>query len=1022
MNKDISKEKSKTKVAELIRTFRLNETDYLKSNYNETQVRTDFINPLLEAFGWDVYNTKKLPLALREVVEESTVEVGEERLSKKPDYELRLARQRKLFIEAKKPNINIDRDRSAAFQTRRYGYSASLPIAILTSFNQMAVYDCIPVPNEKDEAHVARLMLISYDEFENRFDELWAIFSRSTIYSGAFDKKYSVGLTRHGAQQFDDYFLTQVKSWRERLAVDIHANTPGLSSSELTYAVQLFLSRIIFLRICEDRDIEKYETLKNLSNSNTFAELMNILKKADKFYDSGLFRLLDDSRLNICISNETLKKIILELYYPQSPYTFAVVETEVLGEIYELFLGEAISVINGEVKIVTKPEVRESGGVVPTPRYLVDSIVERTLAPLISQKSPSELIDITIADICCGSGIFLLSAYEHLLNHYLEWYLTHNKSVHTGRVIYESVAGQWRLTFGEKRRILFSHLRGVDIDANAVEVARFSLLLKLIDGESSVGLREFVDRNKTPALPPLDNNFRSGNSLISVNEWKEVFSKFSDSKKEKINPFNWHDEFLDEMQRGGFDIILGNPPYIRIQNMTVYSPEEVTYYKNAHSPYTTAHQDNFDKYALFIERALSLLNPHGRLGMIVPHKFMSINAGKALRHLISRDSILEQIIHFGSKQVFGSNISNYTCILVLNRKGCDVAQLEQVDSLEEWRYGQPGKISTIELTKITENAWEFSDSDVRPIFERIRTSFPSQLGNISEIFVGVQTSADDIYILHATEEDETTVSCQWNNKTWLIEKAILRPCLHDVTLYPYVQPRPNAWIIFPYELRKNRTGRIIASLIQPNDFSNRFPRCWAYLKAHKAELGKRNITGGTLAERQWYQYGRSQSLTKFDTPKIILPILSTESRYTYDTANTIVTGGGNGPYYMIRSRPNSDVSDLYLLAVFNHPLCEAMIRTNTSLFRGGYYSHGKQFIENLPIPIASKKKRESIEKLVNTLMDELKGLESARIPHEITQKERSIEELKNQIEKQVSNIFQLSSDDLDFIRKVPIPS
>jgi hypothetical protein len=586
---------ARARVADLVRSFERNEADYLSATYNETQARTDFITPLLEAFGWDVHNTAGQTMALREVIEEATVEVGEERLSKKPDYELRLARQRKLFVEAKKPSIRIDRSRDSAFQTRRYGYSASLPIAVLTNFHQLAVYDCKPPPVETDAPHVARLLLAGYEEFEARFDELWPLLSRQTVYSGEFDRRFAVDIARHGTEQFDDLFLGQVRSWRERLAADIHANTPGLSPSELTYAVQLFLSRIVFLRICEDREIERYETLKNLPEAHTFDALMAELRRADGLYDSGLFRLLDDARLGIRVSDAVLHSIIAELYVPHSPYTFAVVETEVLGEIYEQFLGEEITVTgSGSIEIARKPEVRESGGVVPTPRYIVDAIVERTLVPALSGKSPAALASFTVADMCCGSGVFLLSAFEFILDHYLSWYLSNNPTEHIGQTIYEVVAGRWRLTFEEKRRILLTHIRGVDIDPNAVEVTRFSLLLKLIEDETAEALRDYVARQRSRALPSLDDTIRAGNSLVSPAEWTTVRGAMPAVLHNKVNPFDWSTEFPDEMGRGGFDVIVGNPPYIRIQNMTAYSPEEVAFYKNPLSPYLTARQDNFD--------------------------------------------------------------------------------------------------------------------------------------------------------------------------------------------------------------------------------------------------------------------------------------------------------------------------------------------------------------------------------------------------------------------------------------------
>ena len=1022
MNGEDARARARTQVVELVRRFKRNETDYLRATYNETQARTEFITQLLEVFGWDVHNLAEQPLAFREVVEEATVEVGEERLSKRPDYELRLTRQRKLFVEAKKPSVKIDRDRAPAFQTRRYGYSASLPISVVTNFHQLAIYDCKPVPVETDEPHIARLYLVGYEEFEDRFDELWLLLSREVVYSGEFDRYFAIDATRHGAEQFDDFFLLQVRDWRERLAIDIHANTPGLTSEELTYAVQLFLSRIVFLRICEDRDIEKYETLKNLDSASTFDALLAVLRRADEFYDSGLFRLLDDERLGIRISDTTLSGIIGELYYPQSPYTFAVVETEVLGEIYEQFLGEVITVIGGAVEIVSKPEVRESSGVVPTPRFIADSIVERTLGPAIAEKSPEDLIGFTVADTCCGSGIFLLSAYDFLLAHCLDWYAGNDPQAHAGRGIYDAGAGQWKLTFEEKRRILLAHLRGVDIDPNAVEVAQFSLLLKLVEDESSAALKDFVTSRKCPVLPSLSDTIRCGNSLVSAPEWRDAYGEMSPEVRTKVNPFSWENEFPAEMESGGFDIIVGNPPYIRIQNMVAFSPEEVGFYHSDGSPYTTARQDNYDKYSLFIERSLTLTKEHGRIGFITPHKFMTIQAGRALRNLLGHRNVLEQIVHFGVKQVFGRETANYTCILILDRAGSQTFTVEKAGPLEAWRYGQKGPITQYDAGAFDEAPWEFADEEVRTLFERVRAEFPERLSTFADIEVGVQTSADKIYIVREGASDDDTITFRWNDRNWQVERDILRPCLHDEMLYSFTRPQANAWMIFPYELIANADGRVRASLIKPDEMADRYPLCWAYLNARKDELERRNIVGGPAGERQWYQFGRSQSLTKFDRPKIILPVLSIEPRYAFDETNTLFTGGGNGPYYMIRAKSDAPVSTLYLLAILNHPLCEAIIRTNTSPFHGGYYSHGKQFIQNLPIPVTDEENQRAIETLARQTVNATDTLAAARTPHDVKQREREVKDLRTLIEQRVGEVFNLSTTDWETVQSVPIPS
>ena len=215
--------------------------------------------------------------------------------------------------------------------------------------------------------------------------------------------------------------------------------------------------------------------------------------------------LVDDEKLNVRISDGTLSAIIAELYYPASPYTFAVVEPEVLGEIYEHFLGDTIETEGGFVEVVNKPEVRESGGVIPTPRYLAEIIVERTLRPLLNGRGPGDLELFTVTDICCGSGTFLLAAFEVLMDHYLAWYLENDGADHEGHRFYATSGNQWRLTFEERRRILVTHMRGVDIDANAVEITQFSLLLKLIEGETAVALQNYVGHAKEPALPNLEN-------------------------------------------------------------------------------------------------------------------------------------------------------------------------------------------------------------------------------------------------------------------------------------------------------------------------------------------------------------------------------------------------------------------------------------------------------------------------------------------------------------------------------------
>lgn len=347
-------------------------------------------------------------------------------------------------------------------------------------------------------------------------------------------------------------------------------------------------------------------------------------------------------------------------------------------------------------------------------------------------------------------------------------------------------------------------------------------------------------------------------------------------------------------------------------------------------------------------------------------------------------------------------------------------EVERVAELEAWRYGFLGNKSNLPAARLTAEPWEFADDDTRALFDRVRAACGRELDDVAEIFVGVQTSNDSIYIFRETASTPDTLTLRWQDQDWPIERGIVLPCLHDGQLFAYMRAEANAWMIFPYEIVPGARGEI-ARLIQPADMAARYPLALAYLNARRDDLEKRNIVGGLAADRQFYQFGRSQSLTKFNSPKIILPILSLEARYAYDEDNIVMTGGGNGPYYLVRPRNGVDETNHFLLAVLHHPLCEAMVRMKTSTFRGGYYSHGKQFIKHLPVPVATFAQRAEIEGLVADIIVVTDALKQARSPHQQMIQERRREALRTEIEERVTVLFGLTAADRAVVTAVPIP-
>ncbi len=489
------------KIFELVERFDRDRASYKSGKYNEAQVRVDFINPLLGVLGWDVENRQGRSEAYREVVYEDDVKVGG--YTKAPDYGFYAGGQRRFFLEAKKPSVDIASDVAPAFQLRRYACSARLPLSILTDFEEFAVYDCRFEPDKADSAPTARTEFFTYDRYVEPgvWEKISSIFSREAVLGGSLEKYAEANRRRRGTETVDKAFLREIERWRDSLARDL-ALRNGLNGRQLNYAVQMTIDRIIFLRMAEDRGIEEYGRLLGLVNgSGVYGRLCELFREADDRYNSGLFHFRhergreeepDDLTLSLKIDDEVLRGIIRGLYYPESPYEFSVLPVDVLGQVYEQFLGKVIRLSEDghEAVVEEKPEVRKAGGVYYTPTYIVDYIVERTLGNLLEGKRPGPrggASRLKIVDPACGSGSFLIGAYQYLLDWHRDRYVESGPEKHP-KQLYEGPGGQWLLTIDEKKRILLNNIHGVDIDPQAVEVTKLSLVLKVLEGESGASL------------------------------------------------------------------------------------------------------------------------------------------------------------------------------------------------------------------------------------------------------------------------------------------------------------------------------------------------------------------------------------------------------------------------------------------------------------------------------------------------------------------------------------------------------
>lgn len=649
-------------IKKLVEQFAQNRESYRSGKYNEAQLRQEFLDPFFEALGWDVYNKNGYSLDYREVVIEDSLDI--EGASKSPDYAFKIGKERKFYLEAKKPKVDIQYDIHPAYQLRRYAWNAHLPLSILTDFEELAVYNCKNRPNPLDSAATGRELFFKYTDYIDRWDELAAIFSKEAVLKGAFDRYADSSSGKKGTTEVDDAFLEDIEAWRKSLAQNIALRNPQVTDERrLNFAVQMTIDRIIFLRICEDRGIEPDEQLKDLTKApNIYPRLVELFKRADQKYNSGLFHFAtekgndspaDTFTPNLVIDDKIFKEIFKGIYYP-CEYIFKEIPVEILGQVYEQFLGKVIHLTAGhQARIEEKPEVRKAGGVYYTPRYIVDYIVANTVGKLLEGKTPAEAAALKIVDPACGSGSFLLGAYQYLLDWHEKWYLENDpeKWARTKEPPISQIVGGWRLTTQKKKEILVNNIHGVDIDAQAVEVTKLSLLLKVLEGETGQ-----LNLGFERVLPDLGHNIQCGNSLIGEDYFAGRLV-VDDEERRRVNPFDWPTAFPGVFAKGGFDAVIGNPPY-----GIVFTEQIKPYLESKFSSFIR----NNDLYTAFIEDGIRLLNQFGKFGFIIPNTFLLGPYFDILKQKIIDISHPYEIINFGTNEIF-KKPNVFTGLLFVNR-------------------------------------------------------------------------------------------------------------------------------------------------------------------------------------------------------------------------------------------------------------------------------------------------------------------------------------------------------------------
>lgn len=970
----IIKKDARKKIEKLTDRFSRNADVYRNAHYNETQVRREFIDPFFEALGWDVTNKSGYAEQYKDVVHEDSVKIG---ISlKSPDYSFRIGGQRKFFLEAKKPFVNIKNDINPAYQVRRYSWSAKLPLSIVTNFEEFAVYDCRIKPFPDDKAVTGRIAYYTFEQYLQKFDDIYNIFSKEAVLMGSFDRYTISSKGKRGTAEVDKEFLIEIEKWRESLARNIALRNPYLDIYELNFSVQHTIDRIIFLRICEDRGIENYSSLGILLNgTNIYNRLLQLFDLADQKYNSGLFDFNADKLSHtLIIDDKALKEIIENLYYPKSPYEFSVIGADILGNVYEQFLGKVIRLTAGhQAKVEEKPEVKKAGGVYYTPQYIVEYIVRNTVGRLIEGKTPSQVDKIKILDPACGSGSFLIGVYRYLLDWYLNWYTSNNPQKHSkGKypLIYSGAGGVWRLTTSEKKRILLNNIFGVDVDRQAVEVTKLSLLLKLLEDENQETINKTLALFRERVLPNLEANIKCGNSLIGPDFYDQLslilaYENVDDHSGlippqdydiRKINAFDWYDDekgFGKILKEGGFDVVIGNPPY-----GAEFTENTLNYLKNKF----TTHVWRGESYLLFIEQGINLLKSGGLFGFITPDTYLNLGFTQPMRAFLLRNSRLYEIVQLPSKVFSGATVDT---TLLFTEKVPTAKTFNEVDV----RIRSFNKKAVI--TAITQAEREFMIST--------NSWYKQNTFNIS-----------------SNENEHLLISHIDNQRKQLSSYADI---FYGIKAYQVGKGNPS-------QSKTIRDTKPFTSNVKKNENFQPF--------FDGKHIGRYSLL---WQEDNWLKYGQwlaePRNPEKFEGEKILIRKIIGQTLIATYIAETSYC---NTLLYVLTLNQKIHIRYLYLLGILN------------SHFIGWYFRKKFQIspddtfpqimirdILQLPIPETNKTLHDKMVSLVEQMLDLNKKLQHVKIAHDRDLIERQLKITDNYIDRLVYELYGLTEEEIAVI-------
>lgn len=894
-------EKAFAQVQELINHFEAGIEHYLSASYQEAEVRKEYIDKFYSFLGWDVnHDFQKNPFEQEVKIEKAQRQQGGLG-QKRADYAFFLApnyKQEQFFVEAKKPSRTLRQNKDDYFQTAKYGWNAGTGVSILTDFEEIVIIDCRFRP-DFDTILQNQIKYYNYKDFRDfdTFEEFYWIFSREALVAGNLSKYIeqlkkpkgtSTQLKLFGGkyQSIDESFLNYIDAKRYDLATAFYQNNTSLDAYSLTEATQRTIDRIVFIRFLEDKLIETDNIIHNIATAtHPWAKFVEYSKYLDSKYNGIVFKplFIDDKKFGGA-NDDLFKALCSDLDHTNTPYDFNYIPIHILGSIYERFLGKVVVIENGRATIEVKPEVRKAGGVFYTPKYIVDYIVKNTVGKLIEGKTPKQIADLTFADIACGSGSFLIGVFEYLLDYHNKWYNENPTIAKKDGCKYNEDFGVYVLSIQQKQHILLNNIYGVDIDLQATEVTQLSLFLKMLEDETTSTANDMMVLFHEKILPNLTNNIKCGNSLIGTDILTNKLDLDLDQER-KLNPFDFKLGFAKVFKKGGFDAIVGNPPWVSLNGKfgnDIVPKFGLEYLLDKYDGNTTMP----NLYEYFVHRGLDIIKPNGYFSIIIPDRLGFNKQFLSLRKkIITKYKIIELLY----KAEFPGIVTD-TLVFNFTKPSKDTNENYSFNVGEFGKYVHSKKINEYKKNKDYKFEYDLSSNSNLVISKIFSDTKNIPLGSIASTTSGFGGKSTEIF---ETRQNPNQIKVYRG-------RSISRYCLIKDYYFNFInenitgRTRDENKLSQKIKVLLRKTGN---PLIATYDESGNYPEQSLYfIYANKSKISFKCLTGIFNSNLFQFIYINKLVTNKDSTPQLkkedldMLPIpkLNKSNQETHDTIVNLV--------------------------------------------------------------------------------------------------------------------------------------